>query len=244
MYTIQSTGSATAAAAQLRGLVRDQVPLILAKTLTFVAQKGQASVLEEMKRVFAGGASAYTLGSTRIVPATLKSLASQVAVKNVSTRGGTLPESYLFPEVFGGTRNEKRFERALRYGGVLNPGERAVTSIYYDALDAQGNIPAGTLRTILRDLQVLQKGGKLVPKTRAKRGASGARVSYFAGPAGKNGVRGIWRREGRTITPVVVFTTKAPQYRTRLLFDDIVERTALAEFEPTFQRLLAKAQAS
>jgi hypothetical protein len=244
MYTIQRTGSATAAAGQLRDLVGKQVPLIVAKALTFTAQKGQESVLAEMKRTFQGGASPYTLGSTRIVPATPQNLAAQVAVKNITTRGGTLPETYLFPEVFGGTRHEKRFEKALRFAGLLNPGERAVTSIYFDQVDAQGNIPAATLRNILRDLQVLQKGGKTLAAPRRKKGASGAKVGYFAGPVGKKGARGVWRREGRTIEPVLIFTSKQPTYRSRLNFEGTVAEAAQEFFEPIFQRLLAKAQAA
>ena len=100
------------------------VPQVVAKALTFTVQKAQSAVVGQMPKVFAGGATRYTLQATRIEPATAQDLSARLAVKDRTSNNGTLPEDFLFPQVFGGARKEKRFERAMRYAGLLQGRER------------------------------------------------------------------------------------------------------------------------
>lgn len=241
MYTVSRTGNPTRMAAEIRALPGVAVPLVAAKALTFTAQKAQQGILAEMTRTFKGGATRYTLNSTRIETATPDKLAARVAVKDITSGSGNLPEDYLFPQVYAGARKEKRFERALRYAGILASGERAMPG--QDAtLDAFGNMSNSEIKKILT---ATRSAGDVYRRAGAKRAVGSTRAGktngYFAGQVGKT--RGVWKAEGkgaaRTVSPILIFVTKRPTYTGRLDFEEIARTVALREFEPTFRRLLA-----
>jgi hypothetical protein len=257
MYSVsKSATSARNAAVEMRSLVGSTVPLVTAKALTFTAQRAQADIKAEMPRVFQGGATPYTLNSTRIETATATNLVARVAVKDRSSNNGTLPEDYLLPQVDGGRRKEKRFERNMRYAGVLAAGRRAVLgrSVPSNLLTPQGNLKRGEMQRILTATRTAFDPAQR--KTASKRSKKSARnAPYFVGGldrvsivggelAVKKGAMapGVYRRQpGGGIVPVLVFVRKAPTYRPRLDFTGIAQRTAEREFARTFQRLLAAA---
>lgn len=248
MFSIQRSGSAAGIAADMRSLPASTVPLIAAKALTFTAQKAQASILAKMPSVFQGGATRYTLNSTRIEPATVDKLSARVAVKDQATNGGTLPENYLFPEVFGGRRKEKRFERALRYGGLLRAGEYALPGDFAP-LDAQGNLRVGQLRTLLNSVAGLKRG----EPARGRKASPGTSVrgDLFVGTPGKPGaLPGVYRRAGgsrrggRKLQPLLVFVRKAPSFSRRLDFEGLAATAARDEFPAIFNRLLRTSTAA
>lgn len=239
MYAVTRSGSAAGFAVEMRGIPASTVPLIAAKALTFTAQKAQQSILQALPSVFSGGATRYTLNSTRIEPAVPQNLSARVAVKDRTAAGGNVPENFLFPGVFGGPRREKRFERALRYAGLLRSGERAIPG---DAtnLDSFGNLGVAQVRSILRQLD-----GQVRSATGAKRRRLAKRKNdLFVGtPDGGGRLPGVYRREGnkrgqRKLRPLLVFVRNAPTYARRLDFEGLAAKVAKAEFEPTFQRLL------
>jgi hypothetical protein len=238
MYTVIRTGSAKAAGAELRALVSTAVPQVLAKALTFTAQRAQADILAEMPRVFEGGATAYTLNSTRIEPASAASLSARVAVKDQSTRGGTLPEDYLFPQVYAGTRKEKRFERAMRYAGLLRQGERAV--IGRDApVDRFGNLRRSELEGILQAVGARYEATR-TGAGRARPVKAPKKTPYFAAQRGR--ITGVFKRlPDRKLLPVLILTTRQPRYSKTLDFEGLALRAAQREFQPIFNRLMAKA---
>lgn len=234
MYTVTRTGSARQIGAEIRAIAATQVPLVTAKALTFTIQRAQKDIVDAMPSVFAGGATRYTLGGTRIETATPQKLSARVAVKDQASSGANLPDNYLFPEVFGGARKEKRFERALRYAGILKAGERAI--IGRDApVDAYGNLPRREIEAILGATNARFAG------TRKKKVKARARKSpYFAAQLGK--VSGVFRRQadGSTL-PIVIFTARQPQYRQKLDFEGIARTAAERDFQAIFNRLLLKA---
>lgn len=245
MYTVTRTGRATSAAAEIRAVVATAVPLVAAKALTFTAQKAQQGILAEMQRTFQGGATRYTLNSTRIETATPDNLAARVAVKDRTSGSGNLPEDYLFPEVYAGPRKEKRFERALRYAGVMTSAERAMPA--QDApLDAFGNISSSEIKKILT---ATRAAGDVYRRAGAKKAVGSSKAGrtngYFVAQFGKT--RGVWKAEGkgkeRTLSQILIFVTKRPTYSKRLDFEEIARTVALREFEPTFRRLLAARKA-
>jgi len=237
MLTVSRTGSAAGIAASIRLVATERVPLIAAKALTFTAQEGQASVLKEMSSVFKGGATRYTLGSTRIEPATPTNLSARVAVKDRSTNNGTLPEDYLFPQVFGGPRKEKRFERAMRYAGLLQGRERAVLGDYAP-LDSFGNLRRGEIQKILTATRsAFDSAQNKTSSAKSRRNAK--KAPYFA--ARIRGTWGVWKRDAPgEVVPIMVFVTRQPSYRARLDFEGVVRSASLRTFEPTFARLARK----
>lgn len=216
------------------------MPQVVAKSLTFVAQAAQRAILAELPRVFDGGATRYTLNSTRIEPATVEKLSARVAVKDRTTNNGTLPEDYLFPQVFGGARKEKRFERAMRYAGLLQGNERAVLGDGAP-VDSFGNLKRGEIQKILTATRsAFDPAQRKSASTRSQRSAK--KAPYFAARIGKTW--GVWRRIGKEgeIEPILIFVTKQPRYAPRLDFEGIARTTTQREFPAIFSRLLAKAK--
>ena len=240
MLTVTRTGRAQDMAAEIRAVPTVAVPKAAAKALTFTAQAAQKSIVAAMGSTFKGGATRYTLNSTRIEPATMKDLSARVAVKDRTTNNGTLPEDYLYPQVYGGPRKEKRFERAMRYAGLLQGRERAVLGDYAP-VDSFGNLKKGEIQKILTATRsAFDPYQKKSNSARSKRNAK--KAPYFAARIGKT--MGIWKRDTtREIVPILIFITKPPVYTSRLNFEDIARETAQREFEPIFRRLLAKENA-
>lgn len=234
MYTLTRSGSVEAAIREVRDIPARVIPYAASTALTRTAQAAKAEIVAEMPRVF-DRPVAYTLNALLVVPSTVQTMAARVAVKDQSGGRGVRPESYLLPEVEGGGRNEKRFERALRYAGVLAAGERAMPG---DAVerDAAGNVSSAVIRAVLREVKALQRKGKDVAPKRRPKGAAGLRPVIFAGVVGRRQTRGIWQREGRRTRPLFIFTRRLPQYRRRLDFVGIAERVARDIFPAAFKR--------
>lgn len=237
MITITRTGSIADVIAQARDVPARVIPYAAATALTRTIKAAQAAVVAEMPRVFDRPVR-YTLNATRIEPATKDNLSARIAVKH-QPGTGTRPESYLLPEVDGGSRGEKRMERALRYEGVLRRGLRAMPGTAMQ-LDSAGNISSSSIRSVLQAL-------KAVKAASATRGRDGRKLrkgrqlknDLFVGqPLGGNRPDGIWRREGRRLRPLIVFT-RAPQYRRRLDFEGIVAPVVLERFRAEFEAAAA-----
>lgn len=218
----QSLGEA---AASLRDIPAWVIPYATAAALTRTAKIGQSEMISAMRSAF-DRPTAYTLNSTFITVATKDSLTARIGIKNQLGRG-VVPENFLFPEVFGGGRREKRFERALRFAGFLRDGERAMPGAGVP-LDGYGNVSASTIRNILRQV------------------GSSKKSTIFAGALGRKQTRGIWKRDGRSIKPLFVFTTSMPQYSQRLDFAATAETATRQNFSTEFYRavntMLAKAR--
>ena len=130
--------------------IRETAPIVLAKSLTFTATAVRAGLVEEMKRVFDRPVP-WTLNSLRLETATATKLTAAVHNKDefgMTAGKGTPAYKYLSPQIFGGERNVKRFEKALRYRGVL-PSDLYVVPGRYCELDQYGNMSAGQIRQIL-----------------------------------------------------------------------------------------------
>jgi hypothetical protein len=189
----------------------------------------------------------YTLNSLRIQPATRQNLSARVFVKDDAPNNGTRPEDYLLPQVEGGGRNEKRFERAMRYAGLLPSGWRAMPG-QAAPLDAAGNLKRGEIQRILTATRSATDVAQR--KTDSKRSRRNARnAPYFAvtptsgrfvgGEYRETASRlmpGVYRREGNGIKPVLIFTKRQPQYRRRLDFTGVAERTTQDQFPRELDR--------
>lgn len=220
MLNIKAAGTAAEMIRHARDVHGRLVPYAAATALTRTALIAQKKDLpDEMRSVF-DRPTTYTLNSLFVVPANKDNLVARVHVKNAAASGVT-PERFLQPEVEGGSRGEKRFERALRFAGILLAGERAMPGDEIQ-LDASGNVSGPRIRSILAGLKVRDGRGK--------RGV-------FAGEI--RGTRGIWQRDGRHVKPLFIFTRAGLSYRRRLDFEAVVRRTAEANMQPEFSRALS-----
>ncbi len=224
MLNVTRTGSTVAdVLTSVRGINKNILPYAAATALTRTIKIAQADVVAEMRGSF-DRPTAYTLNSTFIVPAKKDQLTARIGIKNTAGKN-TTPENFLFPEVRGGQRREKRFEAAMRNAGFMKPGERAMPGAGV-ARDGNGNVSAGTIRSILR-----QVGGQ----------GTGARI--FAGSVGRKETRGIWQRDGRKLKPLFVFTSTLPVYSSRLDFDAAADKAARANFATEFYKAATEIRA-
>lgn len=224
----------------LSDLAQKEFPYAMAKSLTRTAQDVQTAEVEEMKRVF-DRPTPWTLNSVYIVPAKKDNLMATVWLKDDATyinyagavaggnvgKSGTPASKFLWPEIFGGDRHLKRFEKALQYAGILPPGMYCVPGQGAE-LDAYGNIKSGLIIQLISYFKgfadvgykanITEEGkAKLKRGTKKKRG-----YEYFA--VTKTGAHlkpGIYRRVGfawgSAIKPILMFVRK-PSYRPRLDF--------------------------
>lgn len=221
--------------ASVRDVPAYRIPYAASTALTRTAQHAaQIEIPNEMRTVF-GNPVAYTLNALRVVPSTKDTLSARVMVKTEAA--GVSPENYLLPQVEGGGRKHKRLENAMRYTGVLSSGQFAMPGKGLD-LDANGNVKGAEVRTILAALKGI-RGGVGAKGQRAGKGRK-LKNDLFAGqPNGGDRPDGIWRREGKRLRALFIFTNAAPAYSQRLDYTGTVQRVALERFRPEFEKALA-----
>lgn len=232
----------------LDGVVKDQVPFATAKALTGTAQLVKKALITEMSSAF-DRPTPYTLRSLFLSPAKKTKLEARVWLKDDAGKG-TPATKYLLPQIEGGGRRHKRFERALAAVGLLPqgmyvvPGEAA-------KMDAYGNMARGQVVQILSALKAAETyAGHSANRTARSAKRKGRKLAeYFVGnPGGGDGKpTGVWQRfgfaYGSAVKPVAIFT-RQPQYRVRYKFYDIAEHVVTTEFESQFNAAVATAMAT
>ena len=206
------------------------IPYAASTAITRTAQAiAKTEIPGEMRKAF-DRPTPWTLNSLAITPATKDKLSARVFVKNEAGGSAIAQEKFLFPGVEGGARGEKRFERSLRYAGLLAQGERAYPGRQLER-DAFGNIPAPFIRSVL----AWARSGAGKKTRRTKNSAATNRSGYYLfGKPG--GVRGVAQRSGRITLPLLIFTKVQPVYRARLDFGGVSERFTEQNFPAEFNR--------
>ncbi len=215
--------------------VQRQVPKAAQRTVNYLANRVREAEVLEMKRAF-DRPTRWTLNSTRVRYASQRIGRTYAVVwlKDEAVKG-TPATKYLTPQIFGGGRGAKRFEKALWNAGVLPrgwvtvPGEGA-------RLDAYGNLHRGQIVQILAWFRAFGEQGfranttaagrrRLQRGTRKRRG-----FAYFAIRPGQRAPLhpGIWQRVytgfGTAVRPVLIFV-RNPRYRRRYHFFEVADDT-------------------
>ena len=147
--------------------------------------------------------------------------------------GGTPAWKYLGPQVHGGGRRKKGFERALERAGVLRAGEYAVPS-RFAPLDGNGNMKPGLITRILSDVGANPDPmSNTSAKNRKRRQGRGKGTFFVVRNRGKLHA-GIYFRLGlRDIRPVLLFVG-APHYQPRFPYyevaHEVIPRAAIEHF--------------
>ena len=244
----RSGSSLLDAARSMRDVPARVFPYAAAVALTRTAQAlAKTELPNEMRKRF-DRPTRYTLNSLRAIGAKKENLSAAVWVKDDAPNNGTRPEDYLLPQVEGGGRKEKRFERAMRYAGLLPQGWRAIPG-QGALLDEFGNMRRGEMQRILTATRTaFDPYQRKTNSARSRRNAKNAPyfgITPFVGTivGGERFVLkpsrmqpGVYRREGRGIKPVLIFTKKQPQYSRRLDFTGVSERFTLQRFPVEFDR--------
>jgi hypothetical protein len=232
VVSVKRIGSMRALIDELRDIPKKVIPYATATALTRLAKTVQGEIVKEMPNAF-DRPTPWTLNALRTQPATAKKLEARVEVKNVSVGGSIKPENFILPGVFGGPRKEKRFEKALRYQGVLRPGERLV-ALDETIADAYGNPPRALIESILNRFKVPPSGRRKAP------GKGGKNSAPFFVVTSKRGPRLLLRREGKggtsNVRSLFVMARRLPKYRRRLDFHGIARKVSEENFPKEFNR--------
>lgn len=218
--------------------------------LTKTAKLAAEAEVKEMRDVF-NNPTLYTLNGVFVLPATSNRLQAEVKLKDEATKAVPAAK-YLAPQVSGGQRQLKRFERALQAAGAMPEGFRAVPG-QGAQIDAFGNMSRGQLVQILAFFRAFPEMGYKANMTAQGRArlARGTRrqpgISYFIGQPGDRLPLGVYQRVrffgGSAIKPVLLFVRSAV-YEAVFDFKYVAEHTASAEFPGQFEAAFAAAKAT
>lgn len=220
-----------------------QAKFAVAVALTRTAKNVKDAEYEQMRKSF-DRPTTYTLRSLYMKPATRAKLEARVWLKDESAGSGTPASKYLLPQIEGGPRNVKRFEKALQAAGHMPHGYKAVPG-RFAKLDRFGNVSFGQIIQILSQLNITLTAGharniSTDPKkaARARRRAGG---QFFAVPTARGRLRpGIYQRRDFAFgsaapRPVFIFVPRVT-YRRRFPFAEVAQRVIAAEFPAHFAR--------
>jgi hypothetical protein len=252
MLTVDVSKTVNELGTRLDDLSRKYIPFAAAKALTGTALAIQEREIHEMRDVF-DRPTPYTLSGTYVKPATKSHLQAQVALKDFAGKG-IAAATYLAPQITGGTRRLKRFERALRAVGHL-PDDYFIVPGSGAKLDAYGNIQPSQLVQILSYFKAFPEAGyraNMSDRRRARLARGSKRkgtlgYAYFVGRPGGRLPLGVWQRfgfaRGSAIKPVLIFVRQA-HYQPIFDFADVATTNAERTFTPLFASALAEAIAT
>lgn len=230
-------------------LAKRQHVYALARALTKTGVRVKGAEVELMKESF-DRPTPYTLKSLFLKPATKKTLAAHVWVKDDSYTGtGTPASRYVLPHIVGGKRSVKRFEKNLQYAGYLPPGWVTVPG-QGARLDQYGNVSRGQIIQILSQLRIRLLAGYDRDMARGRKGIAAQRRAggrFFVIPPGGSTQPGVYQREfmGRNITPVMIFAQQSQtHYRQSLPFETVANRTVNRHFAAELQAAIEHANAT
>ena len=202
-----------------------QVPFVMSFALTNAMKDARTAEVETMGSVF-DRPTRYTLNSLQVVPATKTNLRAELRPKEF---GGRPAWKYLGPEIEGGPRRHKGFERALIARGLLRSNEYVVPSENLK-LDANGNVPGSVITQILSALGASRDGHQNTTKKSAKRKREYNRSYVVIRGRGQDG---IYIRQGRFRVLVMLFVG-APKYSPRFPFYERAREVVPAAFNKHF----------
>lgn len=209
-------------------------PVAVAKALTFTAERVRDRLVDEMKTVF-DRPTPFTLKSLYLKTATATDLTAAVFMKDKKSGAtcGAIARDWLGPEIFGGYRKRKRFEKALLFHGVMNTRAAYTMPGANAEIDKYGGMSRSQINRMLSYFQAAERTAGVTRNTSAKKKAALAKgtrsslgITYFAVKSMRGHLHpGIYSKVAGRIRPVMVFVKK-PTYRSVFDFDEIGEVTA------------------
>lgn len=218
-----------------------QLPFAAALALTWTAKDVEAALIGEMRSVF-DRPTRWTLNSLRVFPATKDRLEARVWMKNEADK--SVPATrWMEPEIYGGTRQNKRSEAMLKARGILPEGKYIVPGQGAE-LDQYGNIKRGYLTKMLSGVGGYTQQGynaNATSSTRSQRRGNAKRF-FVMHDARRNSI-GIAERTGRgadNLRIVLAFVSR-PSYRKAFDFYGIADRVANERLPLNYTKAIAQA---
>lgn len=201
-----------------------QFPFIVSFAMNKTMRYVKDDIRAEMQKVF-DRPKAFTLNSLRTEIAKKDNLVALIQFRDFAGKG-TPASKYLAPEIYGGGRSYKGFEKQLQRNGILPAGLYAVPA-KGAPLDQYGGISGSVIVKILSYLKAFGEVGYTANK---KPGARKAQ-QFFAISSPDQGLpMGIYQRKGKGIQMIFAFV-KQPKYTKRLRFFEVSEATTRRHLE-------------
>lgn len=221
MLQFDIRGSAPAVFARLSELQKKHLPAAQRDAASATGRYVFAAIRSEMSQVF-DRPTPWTLGGLRFQQPTQTRPTVRIWLEEFPDKG-TPAAVFLQPEIEGGPRKHKRFERALIAKGLMPSSSYAVPG-RMAPLDPYGNVPGPFIVRMLSDLQAFSEEGVGSRKNRKGERKGRKRTNYFfVPPPGSSLKPGIWWHTPQVIGPVFIFV-RAPNYRRRLDFYGVGQR--------------------
>jgi hypothetical protein len=195
-----------------------QVPFATMLALTRTAAIAKKAIQAEMPTVF-DRPTRWTLNSLRVIPAKKNKLEARVWMKNEADK--SVPATrWLNPQIDGGQRQDKGFEKKLRQRGILPPGKYAVPGSGAK-LNANGNMTRGQIQKILSGLGA--EGARHQSSSSSRRSSANKRAFFVIGKG--SSAAGIAQRSGSGVKMMLAFVSR-PSYRRRFDFFGLGNKVA------------------
>lgn len=199
------------------------VPYAAASGITWTAKNIRDAEVATMRSVF-DRPTRFTLNALQVVPATTKNLNGRVDFKQGF---GSVPaDRYLNPEVHGGGRRKKSFEKAIERAGHLEAHEFVVPG-KSAKLDQSGNMRGGDLSRLLGLLQASPDPMQNATGSRRSSKVAARKSGKVFVSRGRGLPDGIYRRRGvgKALEQLIRFVG-TPQYQPRFPFYDVAQTVA------------------
>jgi hypothetical protein len=226
--------------AKLSKIEQKKWPKILAYAANESGFYAKNKVYKEMQRVI-DKPRPFTLNSLFVKKVSAKDADTTLMWRPGSTSGNSAGK-YLIPQVTGGQRHEKGFEKLLRISGILPVGYYVIPT--KDAPDdGYGNVPGPYLVRILSYLRAFRD--RLQNRNLDKEKAVKKKLQYFVVRPGQKSYLspGIYERLsmfGGAIRKLFFFSTKAT-YKQKFPFYEIANNAAKEKFNEKLDEGIRKA---
>ena len=219
-----------------RHIPRSEV-IALTRTMSIAKQDERDAMQRELDRP-----TPWALNGLQLRPATFTNPTAELWLKEFAPKG-TPAINFLSPEIYGGERRQKRFERALQFAGLMPQGMWAMPGAAAPR-DAYGNVPGPFIVKMLSQLQAFGEQGYRAnesARTHARRVKRNPNIGDFFVVLQQRGKLkpGIWQRmhfaHGNAAKPIFIYTRTPPKYTKRYRFFETAQATILREFPRQFQ---------
>lgn len=246
MFVVSARVKADTATAHLNVLERKQLPFAYSLAVNRTAKLVKPAEIDKMRAVF-DRPTPYTLNSLYVKPGTKANPTAKVWLK-YDTFKGTPAEKYLLPQIDGGSRSHKRFERALQGVGVMPKGYYCIPGKFAQ-MDNYGNWSRGQIIKILSYFRAFPESGYRANMTdaarrRLARGTKKKRGYTFVAIGKRQGRRrpGIYQilADGKHWRPIALFVRRAA-YSKRFPYFETAEHTIDREFPEQMRKAIEAA---
>ena len=209
---------------------------IVSHAINDVAFQARRDLGEHAKRVFKNPRALTKNPGEVVSKSKPDTLQAKIGLRDQVAKG-TAPDVYLRPQIEGGARAQKRFEKAItRRYPQFGPNTFFVPAINgTQFLDSKGQLKGSVVTQMLAHLQAFGEEGY---KANIKNPKKALYFPIFKKGDFANLPPGIYKRDalGSPNFQLVVAAVKQPMYKKRFFYFERVEKTAKKVFPTSFAR--------